>query len=75
MLGLGLKVQRKKPITGTEGLIDEIGEAFSSLNPEGTVRVHGEFWQAESISGKIAKGERVRVIEIQNLKLRVEQIK
>ena len=75
LLGLGLKVQRKKPTTGTEGLIGEIGEAFSLLNPEGTVHVHGEFWQAESTSGKIAKGERVRVVEIQNLKLRVEQVK
>jgi membrane-bound serine protease (ClpP class) len=75
LLGLGLKVQRNKPTTGTEGLIGEIGEAFSLLNPEGTVRVHGELWQAESASGKIVKGERVRVLEIQNLKLRVEQLK
>jgi len=75
LLGLGLKVQRKKPTTGIEGLISEIGEAFSLLNPEGTVRVHGELWEAESTSGKIAKGERIRVVEIQNLKLRVEQVK
>jgi len=75
LLGLGLKVQRKKPTTGIEGLIGEIGEALSLLNPEGTVRVHGELWEAESTSGKIAKGERIRVVEIQNLKLRVEQVK
>jgi membrane-bound serine protease (ClpP class) len=75
LIGLGLKVQRKKPTTGTEGLIGEIGETVKALNPEGTVRVHGEFWQAESTGGKIEKGERVRVVEIQNLKLRVEQVK
>ena len=75
LLGLGLKVQRNKPITGKEGLLGEIGETLSLLNPEGTVRVQGELWQAESASGKIAKGERVRVVEIQNLKLRVEQVK
>lgn len=75
LLGLGLKVQRKKPTTGIEGLIGEIGEAVSLVNPEGTVRVHGEIWQAEAIKGKIAKGERIRVVEIQNLKLRVEQVK
>ena len=75
LLGLGLKVQRKKPTTGIEGLIGEIGESISLLNPEGTVRVHGEIWLAESASGKIAKGERVRVLEIQNLKLRVELVK
>jgi membrane-bound serine protease (ClpP class) len=75
LLGLGLKVQRKKPTTGKEGLIGEIGETISQLNPEGTVRVQGEIWQAESLSGKIAKDVRVRVVDIQNLKLRVEQVK
>ena len=75
LLGLGLKVQRKKPVTGIEGLIGEVGETMTLMNPEGTVRVHGEFWQAESTSGRIAKGEHVRVLEIQNLKLRVEQVK
>jgi membrane-bound serine protease (ClpP class) len=75
LLGLGLKAQRKKPTTGSEGLIGEIGETLTPLNPEGTIRVHGEFWQAESTSGTIDKGERVRVVEIHNLKLRVEQIK
>jgi membrane-bound serine protease (ClpP class) len=75
LLGLGLKVQRNKPTTGKEGIIGEIGETLSLLNPEGTVRVQGELWQAETASGKIAKGERVRVVEIQNLKLRVEQVK
>lgn len=71
LLGLGLKVQRKKPTTGMEGLIGEVGEAYTPLEPEGTVRIHGEFWKAESTSGAIAKGERVQVVEIQNLKLRV----
>ncbi len=75
LLGLGLKVQRNKPTTGKEGIIGEIGETLSLLNPEGTIRVQGELWDAESTSGKIAKGERVRVVEIQNLKLRVEQVK
>jgi membrane-bound serine protease (ClpP class) len=75
LLGLGLKVQRRKPTTGTEGLVGEIGEAYTPLEPEGTVRVHGEFWHAESTGGAVAKGERIRVIEIHNLKLRVEQVK
>jgi membrane-bound serine protease (ClpP class) len=75
LLGLGLKSQRKKPTTGMEGLIGEIGEAIVSMNPEGTVRIHGEIWQAESVSGKINKGGQIRVIEIQNLKLKVESLK
>jgi len=75
LVGLGLKVQRNKSTTGIEGLMDEIGETVSILNPEGTVRVHGEIWQAETTGEKIAKGERVHIMEIQNLKLRVEQVK
>jgi membrane-bound serine protease (ClpP class) len=75
LIGLGLKAQRKKPTTGIEGLIGEIGEALTSLKPDGTVRVHGEVWQAESTSGKIDKGEHVRVVQIQDLKLKVEQVK
>jgi membrane-bound serine protease (ClpP class) len=75
LIGLGLKAQRKKPTTGIEGVIGEIGEALTSLKPDGTVRVHGEFWQAESTSGKIDKGEHVRVVQIQDLKLKVEQVK
>lgn len=74
LLGLGLKIQRRKPTTGKEGLLGEIGEAVTLLNPEGTIRVQGEIWQAESTSGTINKSERVRVVEIQNLKLRVEKV-
>ncbi len=75
LLGLGLKVQRRKPTTGVEGLIGEVGEAYTPLEPEGTVRIHGEFWHAESAGGNIAKGERVRVTEIHNLMLKVERTK
>jgi len=75
LIGLGLKAQRKKPETGSEGLIDKIGEAFTPLDPEGTVRVSGELWQAEAASGPIDKGARVRVVQIKDLKLKVEQVK
>jgi membrane-bound serine protease (ClpP class) len=75
LLGLGLKVQRRKPTTGVEGLVGEIGEAYTPLEPEGTVRIHGEFWHAESSGGDVAKGERIRVTQIHNLKLRVERTK
>jgi membrane-bound serine protease (ClpP class) len=73
VIGLGLKAQSRKPMTGTEGLVGEIGEAFTTLSPKGQVRVHGELWNAESISGKIAKGERIKVVAVENLSLRVER--
>jgi len=72
VLGLGLRAQRLKPLTGIEGMIGEIGEAIEPIDPAGTVNVHGETWKAESSEGKISAGEKVRVLEVKNLKLRVE---
>ncbi|MEJ7738101.1 MAG: nodulation protein NfeD [Chitinophagaceae bacterium] len=74
VVGLGLRAQRLKPVTGIEGLIGEIGEAFEILDPSGRIQVHGETWNAESVSGKIGAGERVRVREVNNLSLRVERV-
>ncbi len=72
VIGIGLKAQRAKPVTGVEGLMGETGETLGILDLTGTVRVHGEVWNAESISGLISKGEKVRVTGIKELKLYVE---
>lgn len=74
VLGFGLRAQRLKPVTGVEGLVGEIGETLDELSPIGTIRVHGEVWNAESIKGNIDKDSRVRVVAVKNLKLQVEQI-
>lgn len=72
IVGLGLKAQRAKPVTGIEGLIGSTAETISALDPFGIVKVHGEIWNAESISGKIQKGTSVRVQRIRDLTLIVE---
>jgi membrane-bound serine protease (ClpP class) len=74
VLGLGLKAQRLKPVSGSEGLIGETGEARSDLEPLGTVWAHGEVWNAKSAGGKIRKGEKVRIVGITGLQLQVELI-
>ena len=74
VLGIGLRALQLKPVTGIDGLLGEIGESLETLDPMGTVWVHGERWGAESIAGKINKGEKVRIAEIKNLKLRVESV-
>lgn len=68
---MGIKAQRRKPTTGAEGIIGEIGVAISDLDPEGEVRVHGEIWKSESIAGKIKCGQTIKVEGILNLKLKV----
>ncbi|MGD0591405.1 MAG: nodulation protein NfeD [Bacteroidota bacterium] len=72
ILGLGIKAQRRKPTTGVDGLTGESGDVIETLKPEGIVRVNGELWNAESLSGTIEKGGRIRVVKIKGLKLFVE---
>ncbi len=73
VIGFGLRALKSRPSTGSEGLVGETGEALTMLNPDGRVKVHGEIWNAVSVSGKIAKDAAVRVIAIENLTLRVEE--
>ena len=72
IIGAGLKAQRTKPVTGVEAMLGETGETLVPLNLTGTVRVRGEVWNAESLSGIIEAGEKVRVTGIKDLKLFVE---
>jgi membrane-bound serine protease (ClpP class) len=74
IIGMGIKAQRKKVVTGLEALTGNTCEVIDELDPIGRVRVNGEMWNAESLSGNIGKGQRVRIKEIKNLKLFVEPI-
>ena len=74
IIGFGIKAQRLKVVTGVDALIGVTGEVMDILDPTGTVRVQGEIWNAESLSGMIGKGEKVRIKEMKNLKLYVEPI-
>jgi membrane-bound serine protease (ClpP class) len=74
VVGFGIRAQRRKVVTGIEGLVGEIGEVIETLSPVGIVKVQGEIWKAESLAGTIDKGEKVRIKEMKNLKLFVEKI-
>jgi membrane-bound serine protease (ClpP class) len=74
VIGMGIKAQRLKPATGSDALLHEMGLANEVLNPSGMVLVHGELWQAESVSGEITKGEKIRVKNRQGFKLFVEKV-
>jgi membrane-bound serine protease (ClpP class) len=73
IVGFGVKALRSKPSTGREGLVGEFGDSLTALSPEGSVRVHGEIWNAVSVSGRISKDVKVRVVAVDDLKLRVEK--
>jgi membrane-bound serine protease (ClpP class) len=68
-----INARLKKPTTGMEGLIGEVGIVSTPMTPEGKVSLHGEFWNATS-DQELNEGEKVQVIGIVNLKLRVKKI-
>ena len=69
-MGMALRARLRKPTTGQEGLIGEIGVAKSKLDPGGKVFVHGEFWNAVS-DEPIEEGDEIVVTEVQRMKLKV----
>lgn len=74
LIFITVRAHSKKASTGKEGLIGEIGTVQKNLNPEGTVFVHGEIWNAEA-SEEILKGAKVKVVEVlKNLKIKVIKI-
>lgn len=73
IIGAAVKTQRLKPVIGLETFKNETGKALDDLDPIGTVMMHGEIWQAESLSGKIEKGENVIVRRMEHFKLYVDR--
>ena len=74
IIGVGIKAQRRKPVTGAEAMIGATGEVIDELSPAGTVKVQGEIWNAESVAGNINAGEKVKITALKNMKVFVEPI-
>ena len=67
-----VQAQRRRPVTGVEGMIGLRVTADSDLDPEGWVIVQGERWMAVA-EERIARGEPLRVVEVKGLQLRVRK--
>lgn len=67
VIGLSIKAQRRKPITGVEGMIGETGSVVAEINPIGKIIIRGEIWKARSKSGSIPVGSRVQVVAVENM--------
>jgi membrane-bound serine protease (ClpP class) len=72
ILGAAIRAQRRKPLTGLEGLVGERGTALTDLEPAGRVFVHGEYWEAES-SERVERGASVVVDRVDGMRLRVHK--
>ena len=69
-----LGIHRRRPITGIEGLVGQLAVARSDLDPEGTVFLKGELWQAVVSEGSVRRGEQVEITEVSGFKLSVRKV-
>jgi membrane-bound serine protease (ClpP class) len=73
LMTLALKARRNKVVTGSEGMVGEIGIAQTNLSPRGKIFVHGELWDAIS-SCEVSAGQSVVVNRVDGLLLQVEPL-
>jgi membrane protein implicated in regulation of membrane protease activity len=60
--------RRLKPTTGAEAMIGRTAKVVAPCRPAGTVRIHGELWEARCEDGA-DPGEQVRVDAVDGLTL------
>lgn len=68
-----VRAQKRQPVVGKEWIVGQVGEARTDLNPTGTVFVSGTWWTAEAIDGEIKAGEKVEVVAMEGLRLKVRK--
>jgi membrane-bound serine protease (ClpP class) len=73
VLGRLFRLRRVKPTIGSEEMIGMIGEAREDFDRSGRVFVHSELWTAET-TAPVETGQKVRVIAMDGLRLRVEPV-
>jgi len=72
-LSLAYKAYRRRPVTGSEGLMGVEGVANTDITKDGgMVLLHGERWIAYSAE-PIAKGERIIVEAVSGLRVKVKK--
>lgn len=71
VMTLARRAQKRRPLSGAEGMVGEYGEARTPLTPSGQVFVHGEIWNAVATE-PIPAGASVRVRRLSGLELEVE---
>ncbi len=71
IVAAAVRGQKRRPVTGREGLIGEIGVATSPLEPDGMVSVVGERWAATATGGPVQAGEEVVVTKVEGLRVTV----
>ncbi|SEN25158.1 NfeD family protein [Nitrosomonas marina] len=71
VLGMAIKARQRPVVSGAEHIMHCTGEVLNDFSAQGWVRVQGERWEAQT-STPLKRGERVRVVAIDGLVLKVE---
>ncbi|MDP3980973.1 MAG: nodulation protein NfeD [Chlamydiota bacterium] len=74
LCGLVIRAHRKKIATGLESMIGMDAMCISDVGKRGKVYLRGEYWDAWS-DDAIKEGTKVRIVEVNHLQLKVEEIK
>lgn len=70
LMGIAYKARTNKVVTGSEGMLGQIGVVQTMLGPSGKVFVHGETWNAHS-DEPLLPGDKVIVKRLNGLELEV----
>ena len=70
---LAVRAQRRPRLGGLDGMVGEVCEAVTALQPEGRVDIRGEYWNAVA-SVPVPRGSRVRIVRARGLLLEVEPV-
>ena len=76
ILGFALRALKAPIRTGHESMVGKTGFVKADFAPDGMVRVGSELWSAEKVdlTEAISKGERVEVVEVEGLRLKVKKL-
>jgi membrane-bound serine protease (ClpP class) len=69
-----LKLRTRRVVSRNEQLVGKEGTVVRDLEPEGIVQVASEEWSAQTVRGSARRGQRIRVVAMEGLKLKVEPI-
>ena len=72
-LGAIVRSQKRKVVTGAAGIVGQIGEARTDIDPKGTVFVGGTWWDADTRGPAIKQGSSVEVVKVEGLRLTVRE--
>jgi membrane-bound serine protease (ClpP class) len=75
VVGAVVRSQRRRSVTGREGLVGQTATVRTEINPVGMVFIQGELWKATSESERIEPGEEAVVTKVDGLKLWVSKSK